>query len=253
MCCSIPPYAGVMKTGKNAMAANVSRLPDQIKPHFPLYKDNSKITCQLAAFLFPNSAAEYQQKESPRNVSAREIEWWNWWLDSTHWQKNYFYQLTPSMPIRSHFLIFVYKCVWISVPNQTEVYMLWISDLSTLFFLKKRQRKKGGFRLLKFPRWHSASSFLHQKAWDTPAPTHVVHNPRTCLISDQECWLPARLCGLWFILSGNAPEPTLQNSPEGEGPQLLSCCVRGNGHSGRIIAPTPPQTFQLCNYTTWHH
>lgn len=65
MCCSIPPYAGVMKTGKNAMAANVSRLPDQIKLHFPLYKDNSKITCQLASFLFRNSAAEYQQKKVP--------------------------------------------------------------------------------------------------------------------------------------------------------------------------------------------
>lgn len=32
------------RLAKNAMAANVSRLPDQIKPHFPLYKDNSKIT-----------------------------------------------------------------------------------------------------------------------------------------------------------------------------------------------------------------
>lgn len=48
---------------KNAMAAKASRLPDQIKPHFPLYKDNFKITLQLAEFLFPNSAGEYQQKK----------------------------------------------------------------------------------------------------------------------------------------------------------------------------------------------
>lgn len=32
------------RLAKNAMAANVSRLPDQIKPNLPLYKDNSKIT-----------------------------------------------------------------------------------------------------------------------------------------------------------------------------------------------------------------
>lgn len=32
------------RLAKNAMAADISRLPDQIKTHFPLYKDNSKIT-----------------------------------------------------------------------------------------------------------------------------------------------------------------------------------------------------------------
>lgn len=48
------------------------------------------------------------------------------------------------MPIKSRFLIFVYKHILPAAPNQTEVYTLQISHLSALE-MKSRQKKEGGF------------------------------------------------------------------------------------------------------------
>lgn len=46
--------------------------------------------------------------------------------------KKFFLSADPEYAYKIAFLIFVYKCVWISVPNQTEAYMLQISHLSAL-------------------------------------------------------------------------------------------------------------------------
>lgn len=127
------------------------------------------------------------------------------------------------MPIRSWFLIFVYKHILTAAPNQTEVYTLQISRLSALKM--KNRRKRVDFDSWKFPKWHCIHFPLSKSLRHLCPPTHTVHTPRTPVLSDQDSWLPTRLCGLWVILSGNAHEPTLQNSSEGEGTQLLSCCI----------------------------
>lgn len=122
-------------------------------------------------------------------------------------------------------------------------------------FNKKDKRKRVDLDL-----WNSPDGTLHPLSFiqkpETPlSSTHVIPNPRTHIVSAHEGWLLAELCGPWVIFSGNAHEHTVKNSSEGEGTQLLSWEVhfKGNGHCSRIRVPTPPQTFQICNYTTWYH
>lgn len=86
------------------------------------------------------------------------------------------------MPIKSRVLIFVYKHILPAAPNQTEVYTLQISHLSALE-MKSRQKKEGGFWLVKIPQMTRHSlSFI--KKPETPLSTypHGSHSQNTCAL-----------------------------------------------------------------------
>lgn len=132
--------------------------------------------------------------------------------------KDYFYQPTLSMPIWCWVLIFACEHVWPAVPNQTEVYIVQISHLSAL---KTDKRNRVDFDSWKFPKWHSAFTFLHQRSWDTSAhPSMWLKLPEHDALSDQDVGCPLHYVDYKLSSVEKLMNPPCRKALKGLGPSF---------------------------------
>lgn len=101
-------------------------------------------------------------------------------------------------------------------------------SLKRFKFFLERQKKKSGFRLVEFPRWHSASTCLHQKAWDTPVP------PPLWFTIPEHIWSQTGRVGclLDYVAYELSSVEMLRNPPcktalKGKGPSSLAAEFQG--------------------------